>query len=88
MSAMLAERWVLELDRAVEYLRDNAMERASDDPARPQFEAASNRLASYALALRDLAEAGVSTERLAALIERGWRDAALTFTASRPARPA
>lgn len=79
MATLAAERWTSELERAVDHLRDLAIDPAIDDPTRSQLEAASDRLASYALAARDLAMAGVSAERLLALIERGWRDAAVAF---------
>jgi hypothetical protein len=85
MVAVVTEGWTTELDRAVDHLRDLAMDCSLDDPARRQIEAASDRLASYALAARSLAEAGVSAERIAAFIERGWRHAVVA-TALRPRR--
>lgn len=83
MVAVVSERWAAELDRAVDHLRDLAMDCAIDDPVRRQLEAASDRLASYVLAAQRLAEAGVSAERIAALIERARLHAAAA-TALRP----
>jgi hypothetical protein len=82
-SAPLAEdRWVVELERAVETLRALAHECEGDERARAHLEAVSARLASCALAVQRLAEAGVSAERRAALVERGWSDAAIELEAA------
>ena len=64
-----------ELDRAVDRLGRMATVRPICEGERRQLEAARDCLASYASAIRDLAEAGVATPRLMALIERGWREA-------------
>lgn len=74
------------LDDAVERLRELVTDCPADDPTRSQLEAARDRLASYALAARDLAEAGVSSDRIAALVQRGWHDAARAFDAARRAQ--
>jgi len=87
MATILQDRWVSDLDRAVEHLRAVAVDLDADDPMRPRVEATSDRLASYALAVRNVAEAGVSTERVAALIERAWRDVDLALTLPPRARP-
>jgi hypothetical protein len=55
---------------------------------RQQLEAARDRLATYAVAVRDLAEAGVATPRLLALIERGWREALEAFNQAEQERAA
>jgi hypothetical protein len=84
MATLATDLWTSELERAVDHLRQVAIGLAIDDPTRAQLEAASNRLASYALAARDLALAGVSAERLRAIIERGWREGAVAFAAAPP----
>lgn len=71
------------LDQAVDRLRDLAEGYAIDDPQRRPVEAARDRLASFALAARNLSAAGVSADRLSELAERGWRDAARAFEAAR-----
>ena len=87
MRTFVEDRRVTALDRAVERLGDRAMACAPEDPERMQLEAARDRLASYALAVRNLAAAGVSAGRLSELMDRGWRDAALAFeSALRPDR--
>ena len=68
-----------ELDRAVDRLGRMAGTRPICVEERLQLEAARDCLASYAAAARDLAEAGVATPRLMALIERGWREALSAF---------
>ena len=83
MSTLARDPHVDALDRAVDRLRDLADGYAIDHPERSPIEAARDRLASYALAARNLAAAGVSTERLAELVERGWHDAARVFEAAR-----
>ena len=80
MPAAVDTHWVTSLDEAVEHLRRLADDRPLDDPTRPRIEAARDRLASYALAVRNVAAAGVSPERLTDLVERGWRDAALALS--------
>ena len=82
MPSVAESHWASSLDEAVEHLRELAHQRSPDDPTRPQIEAAMDRLASYALAVRDVAAAGVGTERLTRLIERGWREAASAFDAA------
>lgn len=79
MRTFVADRRVTALDRAVDHLGELVAACAPDDPERIQLEAARDRLASYALAVSNLAAAGVSTTRLTELMERGWRDAALAF---------
>ena len=70
---------IAELDRAVDRLGRMATTRPICEGERRQLEAARDCLASYAVAIRDLAEAGVATPRLMALIERGWREALEAF---------
>lgn len=84
MRILMEDRRVTALDRAVDRLGERAAACGSDDRERYQLEAARDRLASYALAVRNLAAAGVSAERLSELIERGWRDAALAFKGAIP----
>ena len=68
-----------ELDRAVDRLGRMAATRPVCEEERLQLEAARDCLATYAVAVRDLADAGVATPRLLALIERGWREALTSF---------
>ena len=68
-----------ELERGVDRLGHLAATRPICEAERRALEAARDCLASYAVAARDLAEAGVATPRLTALIERGWRDALTAF---------
>lgn len=83
MGTLARDPHVDALDHAVDRLRELASSFAVDDPERHRIEAARDRLASYALAARNLAVAGVSAARLSELVERGWRDAAHTFDAAR-----
>ena len=73
------EARMAELDRAVDHLSHMALTRPICESERRQLEAARDCLATYAVAARDLAEAGVATPRLMALIERGWREALAAF---------
>ena len=73
------EHRMAELDLAVDRLGRMAATRPICVEERLQLEAARDCLASYAAAARDLAEAGVATPRLMALIERGWREALSAF---------
>ena len=75
-----------ELDRAVDRLGRMAATRPICEDERRQLEAARDCLASYTVAIRDLAEAGVATPRLMALIERGWREALVAFNRAEEAR--
>jgi hypothetical protein len=68
-----------ELDVAVERLGRMAATRPICEAERRLLEAARDCLASYASAAHDLADAGVATPRLMALIERGWREALTAF---------
>jgi len=68
-----------EIDRAVDRLGRMAATRPICEAERQQLEAARDRLATYAVAVRDLADAGVATPRLLALIERGWREALAAY---------
>jgi hypothetical protein len=68
-----------EIERAVDRLGRMAATRPVCESERRQLEAARDCLATYAVAVRDLAEAGVATPRLLALIERGWREALTSF---------
>jgi hypothetical protein len=68
-----------EIDRAVDRLGRMASTRPVCEGERRQLEAARDCLATYAVAVRDLADAGVATPRLLALIERGWREALDSF---------
>jgi phosphate uptake regulator len=64
-----------DLDEAVERLRRLALVCGTGTPEAARVEAVRARVASYALAARDLERAGVSPERQADLIERGWLEA-------------
>jgi hypothetical protein len=75
-----------ELDRAVDHMSHMAATRPICEGERRQLEAARDCLATYAVAARDLAEAGVATPRLMALIERGWREALAAFNRADEAR--
>ena len=77
-----------EIDRAVNRLGRMAATRPICEEERQQLEAARDLLASYAIAARDLAEAGVATPRLMALIERGWREALAAFNRAEDERAA
>jgi hypothetical protein len=77
-----------EIDRAVDRLGRMAATRPICEEERQQLEAARDLLASYAIAARDLAEAGVATPRLMALIERGWREALAAFNRAEAERSA
>ena len=68
-----------EIERAVDRLGRMAATRPVCEGERRQLEAARDCLATYATAVRDLADAGVATPRLLALIERGWREALDSF---------
>ena len=68
-----------EIDRAVDRLGHLAATRSVCEEERRQLEVARDCLATYAVAVRDLADAGVATPRLMALIERGWREALAAF---------
>jgi hypothetical protein len=77
-----------EIDRAVDRLGRMAATRPICEEERQQLEAAHDLLASYASAARDLADAGVATPRLMALIERGWREALAAFNRAEDERAA
>jgi hypothetical protein len=77
-----------EIDRAVDRLGRMATTRPICEEERQQLEAAGDLLASYAIAARDLSEAGVGTPRLMALIERGWREALAAFNRAEDERAA
>ena len=77
-----------EIDRAVDRLGRMATTRPICEEERQQLEAARDLLASYAVAARDLADAGVATPRLMALIERGWREALAAFNRAEEERAA
>jgi hypothetical protein len=77
-----------EIDLAVDRLGRMAATRPICPEERQQLETARDLLASYAVAARDLAEAGVATPRLMALIERGWREALLAFNRAEEERAA
>ena len=68
-----------EIERAVDRLGRMAATRPVCEGERRQLESARDCLATYAAAVRDLADAGVATPRLLALIERGWREALDSF---------
>ena len=80
------EARMAELDRAVDHLSHMATTRPICEGERRQLEAARDCLATYAVAARDLAEAGVATSRLMALIERGRREALAAFNRAEEAR--
>ena len=82
MRTVAEDRRVTALDRAVDRLGERVAACDHEARERVQLEAARDRLSSYALAVRNLAAAGVSAERLTELIEQGWRDAALAFKAA------
>ena len=77
-----------EIDRAVDRLGRMAATRPICEEERQQLEAARDLLASYAVAARDLSDAGVATPRLMALIERGWREALAAFNRAEAERAA
>ena len=77
-----------EIDRAVDRLGRMAATRPICEEERQQLEAAHDLLASYAIAARDLSDAGVATPRLMALIERGWREALAAFNRAEDERAA
>jgi hypothetical protein len=77
-----------ELDLAVERLGRMAATRPICEGERRLLEAARDCLASYASAAHDLADAGVATPRLIALIERGWREALTAFNRAEEERAA
>ena len=77
-----------EIDRAVDRLGRIAATRPICEEERRQLEAARDCLATYAIAARDLADAGVATPRLMALIERGWREALTAFNRAEEERAA
>ena len=77
-----------EIDLAVDRLGRMAATRPICEAERQQLEAARDCLATYAVAVRDLADAGVATPRLLALIERGWREALASFNRAEEARAA
>ena len=77
-----------ELDRAVDRLGRMVATRPICEEERQQLETARDLLASYAIAARDLAAAGVATPRLMALIERGWREALAAFNRAEDERAA
>jgi hypothetical protein len=88
MSAKVDDGRMAELDRAVDRLGRMAATRPICEAERRQLEAARDCLATYATAARDLAEAGVATPRLMALIERGWREALDAFNRAEEERAA
>ena len=77
-----------EIDRAVDRLGRMVATRPICEEERKQLETARDLLASYAIAARDLAEAGVAAPRLMALIERGWREALVAFNRAEDERAA
>jgi hypothetical protein len=77
-----------EIDRAVDRLGRMVATRPICEEERQQLEAARDCLATYAIAARDLADAGVATPRLMALIERGWREALSAFNRAEEERAA
>ena len=77
-----------EVDRAVDRLGRMVANRPICEEERQQLEAAHDCLAAYAVAARDLADAGVATPRLMALIERGWREALAAFNRAEEERAA
>ena len=77
-----------ELDRAVDRLGRMAAMPDIGEGERRHLQAARDCLATYAIAARDLAEAGVATARLTALIERGWREALVAFNRAERERAA
>jgi RNA polymerase-interacting CarD/CdnL/TRCF family regulator len=77
-----------EVDLAVDRLGRMAATRPICEDERRLLEAARDCLASYASAAHDLAEAGVATPRLLALIERGWREALAAFNRAEEERAA